>query len=95
MSFILKENKYVFYNYCFVHQCQLAFIVVAKNHVKVVDPFKLITIMINIVDVSTKRIDILRWKHDFIVFETLTNREISIDQGLNKETNLKRLNHTR
>ena len=58
-TLILKENKSTFYVHCFTHQLQLTLVVVAKNHINIVDFFYVVSNLVTVVGGSCKRRDTL------------------------------------
>ena len=94
-AIILKENECAFYVHCFAHQLQLAFVVVAKNHIQIASLLSVVTNVVNVVGASSKRCDILHDKQFVVVSESLKHGELSSGQGLNQETTLKRACDTR
>ncbi|XP_022846317.1 uncharacterized protein LOC111369063 [Olea europaea var. sylvestris] len=71
-----------------------AFIVIAKKHKKIQKPFNLVSSMVNIVGVSSKRCDILREKQEAIISEALINGEISSGRSLNQQSTIARFGDT-
>ncbi|GMP79524.1 hypothetical protein CsSME_00035029 [Camellia sinensis var. sinensis] len=94
-TFLLKENPCAYYVHCFAHQLQLALVAVAKNHDQIALLFTLVSNVVNVVGVSCKCQDIVREKQATKVTEALNTGELSSGQGLNQETNLKRVGDTR
>ncbi|CAI8609548.1 unnamed protein product [Vicia faba] len=94
-SLILKENSYAFYVYCFVHQIQLALVVVAKKQVDVGCFFSLVNNVSNIVGGSWKCQEILRESQMLKVQEALLIGKIFSWFGLNQEATLKCVRDTR
>ena len=64
--------------------------VVAKNHIQIAFLFSVVTNVVNVIGVSSKRRDILRDKQFVVVSESFKHGEFSSGQGLNQETTLKR-----
>ncbi|XP_028085988.1 zinc finger MYM-type protein 1-like [Camellia sinensis] len=94
-TLILKENPCAYYVYCFAHQLQLALLTVAKNRNQIALLFTLVSNVVNVVEASCKRRDIVREKQAAKVAEALNTEELSSGQGLNQETTLKRAGDTR
>ena len=59
-TLILKMNKLAFYVHCFVHQLQLTFVAVAKNHVNIAKFFYVVSNLVIVVGGSCKRRDALQ-----------------------------------
>ncbi|KAK2644136.1 hypothetical protein Ddye_019331 [Dipteronia dyeriana] len=91
---IMKENECAYYIHCFAHQLQMSLVALAKNHVDVQSLFNIVANVVNIVEASLKRRDILRDKQAMEVFKALKSGELSNGRGLNQETNLKRSDDT-
>jgi hypothetical protein len=70
-------------------------VVVTKKHNEVGDVFNFISSIINIIEASCKRIEVIREKQYARIIEGLENREISNGRGLNQETSLRRYGDTR
>ena len=91
----MKENRLAFYVHCFVHQLQLTIIAVAKNQINITEFFYMVSNLVTVVGGSCKRRDAL-WDAQFAkIKEDLENDVGRSGQGLNYETNLKRLGDTR
>ncbi|XP_058733557.1 uncharacterized protein LOC131605187 [Vicia villosa] len=94
-SLILKESPCAFYVHCFVHQLQLTLVAIAKDHLQVCSLFSLISTLLNVVEGSCKRNDMLHEGQMMKVRDALENGEIVSGKGLNQETSLKRPADTR
>ncbi|XP_059635738.1 uncharacterized protein LOC132277914 [Cornus florida] len=73
----------------------LALVAVAKNHSQIFTFFLFVTNVVNVVEASCKRRDMLREKQIVKVIERLNNGELSSGQGLNQSTSLIRPGDTR
>lgn len=60
---ILDENPHAFYVHCFAHQLQLVVVSVANCCSSVHDFFEYISLILNTITTSCKRMDTLREKH--------------------------------
>ncbi|KAL0002073.1 hypothetical protein SO802_015854 [Lithocarpus litseifolius] len=94
-NLILKENKSAFYVHCFAHQLQLTLVTVAKNHINIAKFFYVVSNLVTVVGGSCKRQDALRDAQFAKIKEELQNGVRRSGQGLNQETNLRRLGDTR
>ncbi|XP_031275229.1 zinc finger MYM-type protein 1-like [Pistacia vera] len=94
-ALILKDNEYAFYVHCFAHQLQLALVAVAKKDTNIERLFLKVSCVINIVGWSPRRRDLLNEKQPLKVKKAIKSGELSTGQGLNQDTNLKRLGETR
>jgi len=93
-ALILNSNPSTYYVHCFAHKLQLTLVAVTKKHNEVGDVFNFISSIINIVEASCKRMEMIREKQYARIIEELENGEISSGQGLNQETSLRRYGHT-
>ncbi|XP_031250060.1 zinc finger MYM-type protein 1-like [Pistacia vera] len=94
-ALILEDNEYAFYVHCFAHQLQLALVVVAKKDTNIERLFLKVSCVINIVGWSLRRRDLLNEKQALKVKKAIGSGELSIGQGLNQDTSLKRPRETR
>ena len=94
-TLILKENKSAFYAYCFAHQLQSTLVVVAKNHISIVEFFYVVSNLVTVVESSCKIWDALRNAQFAKMKEESENNVHRRGQSLNQETNLKRPGNTR
>ena len=83
-TLILKENKSTFYVHCFTHQLQLTLVVVAKNHINIVDFFYVVSNLVTVVGGSCNRRDALRDAPFAKIKEELENGVRKSGQGLNQ-----------
>ena len=94
----MKENKSTFYVYCFAYQLQLTLVAVSnflRISLKTSIFFYVVSNLVTVVGGSCKRRDALRDAQFAKIKEDLENSVRSSGQGLNQETNLKRLGYTR
>jgi hypothetical protein len=82
---ILDENPYAFYIHCFAHQLQLVVVSVAKCCSSVIDFFKYINLIVNIVNVSCKRHDQLAQCHHDNLVQRLENDDMLRGEGETKQ----------
>ncbi|CAL8993050.1 unnamed protein product [Prunus brigantina] len=94
-TLIMRENEFAYYVHCFAHQLQLAIVGLAKKHSLIGAFFTLVSNVVNIVGLSSKRRDILRDKQALKVVEALINGELSNGKGLNQAIEIKRSCDTR
>jgi hypothetical protein len=92
---ILDENPHAFYVHCFAHQLQLVVVSVANCCSSVHDFFEYISLILNTITTSCKRMDTLREKHRENTLRLLETGEASTGRGLNQETSLARPGDTR
>ncbi|RWR90616.1 zinc finger MYM-type protein 1-like protein [Cinnamomum micranthum f. kanehirae] len=94
-TLIQNENPTAFYVHCFAHQLQLALIAVAKKHVPIAMFFKSVCYMLNVIEGSCKRHDMLQNIQAAKVVDALNTGKFESGQGLNQKTSLKRSGDTR
>jgi hypothetical protein len=92
---IRDDNPYAFYVHCFAHQLQLVVVSVVRCCPAIEDFFEYVTLIVNNVCGSCKRMDVLLDKHRKILVDKLNDGEISSGRGQNQETSLARPGDTR
>ncbi|XP_024984022.1 uncharacterized protein LOC112519935 [Cynara cardunculus var. scolymus] len=93
-ALILNENSSAYYIYCFVHQLQLVVVAVANKHDRVENFFNMLGMVINVVNVSCKRKDMLRQSYKDRVQEATGKCEIDTGTGKYQELSLIRAGDT-
>ncbi|KAJ6951881.1 zinc finger MYM-type protein 1-like [Populus alba x Populus x berolinensis] len=76
-ALILNNNPSAYYVHCFAHRLQLTLVAVTKKHNEVGDVFNFISSIINIVEASCNRMEVIREKQYARIIEGLENGEIS------------------
>ncbi|XP_062113583.1 uncharacterized protein LOC133824645 [Humulus lupulus] len=94
-SSIMKENECASFVHCFAHQLQFALMGVAQKHDLIGTFLTVVSNVVNIVEASSKRRDILREKQAQKVIEALKSGQLSSGKGLNQENGIKRPCDTR
>ncbi|XP_051122683.1 uncharacterized protein LOC127245711 [Andrographis paniculata] len=93
---ILKESSSAYYVHCFAHQLQLTLVVVAQKNRDVSWLFNYVLVpLLNFIEGSPKRKEILQEKQVEIVVQALSLGEIESGTGLNQELGLSRPEDTR
>ncbi|XP_024989312.1 uncharacterized protein LOC112523872 [Cynara cardunculus var. scolymus] len=93
-ALILNENSSAYYIHCFAHQLQLVVIAVANKHDGVENFFNMLGMVINVVNASCKRKDMLRQSYKDRVQEAIGKCEIDIGTGKYQELSLIRAGDT-
>ena len=93
-TLILKKNKSIFYVHFFAHQLQLTLVAVGKNHIKIAEFFYVVSNLVTVVGCSCKRREALQDTQFSKIKEDLENGLCRSGQGLNQDTNFKRLSDT-
>ncbi|CAN6686775.1 unnamed protein product [Malus baccata var. baccata] len=70
-------------------------VAVAKKNIQIESLFSIVTILVNVVEASSKRCDLLREKQSIAVIEALNSGEFTSGKDKNQETTLKRAGETR
>ncbi|XP_022867572.1 zinc finger MYM-type protein 1-like [Olea europaea var. sylvestris] len=76
-ALILRENPHAMYVHCFAHQLQLAIVSVARRNCMLNDLFNIVTIIVNLVGASCKRVDTLRTSYQANILEKLNIGELT------------------
>jgi hypothetical protein len=94
-SLIMRENDTAYYVHCFAHQLQLVVVAVVRKHKWVGNFFDMILVLLNVVNGSSKRKDMIRDKYKEQVREALGSGQLQSGTGLNQELALQRPGDTR
>ncbi|KAI3702031.1 hypothetical protein L6452_27627 [Arctium lappa] len=94
-ALILNDNSSAYYIHCFAHQLQLVVVAVANKHDGVENFFNMLSMVVNVVNASCKRKDMLRQSYKDRVQEAIGNCEIETGRGLHQELSLIRAGDTR
>ncbi|XP_024965958.1 zinc finger MYM-type protein 1-like [Cynara cardunculus var. scolymus] len=93
-ALILNENSSTYYIRYFAHQLQLVVVAVANKHDGVENFFNMLEMMINVVNASCKRKDMLRQSYKDRVQEAICKCEIDTGTGKYQELSLIRAGDT-
>ncbi|XP_024965783.1 uncharacterized protein LOC112505982 [Cynara cardunculus var. scolymus] len=93
-ALILNENSSTYYIHCFAHQLQLVVVAVANKHDGVENFFNMLGMVINVVNASCKRKDMLRQSYKDRVQEAIGKCEIDTGTGKYQELSLIRAEDT-
>ncbi|XP_024962779.1 zinc finger MYM-type protein 1-like [Cynara cardunculus var. scolymus] len=94
-ALILNENSSAYYIHCFAHQLQLVVVAVANKHDGVENFFNMLGMVINVVNASCKRKDMLRQSYKDRVQEAIGKCEIDTGTRKCQELSLIRAGDTR
>ncbi|XP_024989158.1 zinc finger MYM-type protein 1-like [Cynara cardunculus var. scolymus] len=94
-ALILNENSSAYYIHCFAHQLQLVVVAVANKHDGVENFFNMLGMVINVVNASCKRKDMLGQSYKDRVQEAIGKCEIDTRTGKYQELSLIRAGDTR
>ncbi|KAI3692292.1 hypothetical protein L6452_32106 [Arctium lappa] len=78
-ALILNDNSSAYYIHCFAHQLQLVVVEVAKKHDGVENFFNMLSMVINVVNASCKRKDMLRQSYKDRVQEAIVLQYVEED----------------
>ncbi|KAG2588022.1 hypothetical protein PVAP13_5NG190981 [Panicum virgatum] len=92
---IMEESSSAYYVHCFAHQLQLTLVAVAKENIDCQWFFGQLAYLLNVLDMSCKKIRMLRIAQAEYMIEALKLGEIETGQGLNQEMGLARPGDTR
>ncbi|XP_039771791.1 zinc finger MYM-type protein 1-like [Panicum virgatum] len=92
---IMDESPSAYYVHCFAHQLQLTLVSVAKENIDCQWFFGQLAYLLNVLDMSCKKIRMLRIAQAEYMIEALKLGEIESGQGLNQEMGLARPGDTR
>ena len=92
---IMEESPSAYYVHCFAHQLQLTLVAVAKENIDCQWFFGQLAYLLNVLDMSCKKIRMLRIAQAEYMIEALKLGEIETGQGLNQEMGLARPGDTR
>ncbi|KAG2576256.1 hypothetical protein PVAP13_6NG015516 [Panicum virgatum] len=84
------ESSSAYYVHCFAHQLQLTLVAVAKENIDCQWFFGQLAYLLNVLDMSCKKIRMLRIAQAEYMIEALKLGEIETGQGLNQEMGLAR-----
>ncbi|XP_039789569.1 zinc finger MYM-type protein 1-like isoform X1 [Panicum virgatum] len=91
----MDESPSAYYVHCFAHQLQLTLVSVAKENINCQWFFGQLAYLLNVLDMSCKKICMLRIAQAEYMIEALKLGEIESGQGLNQEMGLARPGDTR
>uniref|UniRef100_A0A8R7TBE8 DUF4371 domain-containing protein n=1 Tax=Triticum urartu TaxID=4572 RepID=A0A8R7TBE8_TRIUA len=91
----MKESPSAYYIHCFAHQLQLVLVAVAKGNDDCVWFFDRVSLLLNIIGVSCKRHDMLRYARLHNIMKLLECGKLQTGSGLNQEMGLPRPGDTR
>ncbi|XP_010694527.1 uncharacterized protein LOC104907311 [Beta vulgaris subsp. vulgaris] len=94
-TLIMNDTPRAYYVLYFAHQLQLTLVVVAKNNDSCGWLFEILANLLNVVEVSCKRRDMIRESQAQKVAQALDLGELKSGSRLNQELGLKRLGDTR
>ncbi|XP_024978991.1 zinc finger MYM-type protein 1-like [Cynara cardunculus var. scolymus] len=94
-ALILNENSLTYHIHCFAHQLQLVVVAVANKHDGVENFFNMLGMVINVVNASCKRKDMLRQSYKDRVQEAIGKCEVETGTGKYEELSLIRAEDTR
>ena len=94
-ALILNENSSTYYIHCSAHQLQLVVVAVANKLDGVENFFNMLGMVINVVNASCKRKDMLRQSYKDRVQEAIGKCEIETGTGMYQELSLIRAGDTR
>ena len=94
-TLIMKESPSAYYIHCFAHQLQLVLVAVAKGNNDCVWFFDQVSLLLNIVGVSSKRHDMIRNINLQNILKAIECGELQTGKGLNQEKGLARPGETR
>ncbi|KAG2539393.1 hypothetical protein PVAP13_9NG471214 [Panicum virgatum] len=94
-SLILRDSKAAYYVHCFAHQLQLVIVATMRKHKGVSNFLNMISILLNVVDGSAKRRDMIRDINYEQVQKALGCGQLETGTGLNQEQCLQRPEDTR
>ncbi|XP_004954797.1 uncharacterized protein LOC101785022 [Setaria italica] len=89
-TLIMQESPCAYYVHCFAHQLQLVLVAVAKDNTDCVWFLDQVSLLLNIVGVSSKRHGMLRNARLESITKALECGELNIGTGLNQEMGLAR-----
>lgn len=89
-ALISLENSSAYYVHYFAHQLQLVVVAIAKKHFEVGDFFDKLSLLLNVVEISWKRKDMMREKHREKLKELIRKRDIGTGCGIHQEISLQR-----
>jgi len=92
---IMDESPSAYYVHCFAHQLQLTLVAVAKENTDCDWFFGQLSYLLNVLEMSCKKIRMLRVAQAKYMIEALKLGEIETGQGLNQEMGLARPGDTR
>jgi hypothetical protein len=91
----LKDSPSAYYIHCFTHQLQLVLVGVAKGNDEYVWFFDHVSTLLNIIEISCKRHDMLQNFNLQNILNTIECGDIDTRKGLNQEIGLARPGQTR
>ncbi|XP_060170421.1 uncharacterized protein LOC132601341 [Lycium barbarum] len=94
-SLILRDTPSAYSTHCFAHQLQLTLVALVKKTSDVDDFFCIVTNVLNIVEASYKRRDLLRQHQAAKLEELLISGKMHTGRGLNQERGLQQPGDTR